>query len=444
MGRVDLEGHLVLGDLLACGLEHAAHLRREALVGVGHEAARAVDEAGGDAHAFDAVAERLLDAFDKTGGFANDFLVLLFLFAVGELAELEVGGGHGDELMAFELGHALHHPLVDALRHQEDFDALAAEGLEVRGAHGGLEVAGGEVVDVLLLLGHAGHVVGEAHVLLGRAGLGGGKAQELEDGVAVGVVLDGAFLHDGTEVLPEDGVLFLIVLRELAEHVECTLREGALELLRHAAFLEKLAGDVERQVGGVDEAADEAQVVRQELLGVVHDEDALHEELEAVLLFTRVEVPRGFGRRVEKGRVLELALDAVVGPAEGIAIVVREVLVEGLVLVFRHVLRGQRPEGAGVVDLLPGARHFSLDDVLVVLLHGFLLLPEEDGRGDVVGVLRDRVAQAPLAEELLLVLLEVKDDLGAAGLAGDVAGGEGAVAVGLPLHGFLGTRTRLA
>ena len=186
------------------------------------------------------------------------------------------------------------------------------------------------------------------------------------------------------------------------------------------------------------------KVVRQELLGVVHDEDALHEELEAVLLFTRVEVPRGFGRRVEKGRVLELALDAVVGPAEGIAIVVREVLVEGLVLVFRHVLRGKRPEGAGVVDLLPGARHFSLDDVLVVLLHGFLLLPEEDGRGDVVGVLRDRVAQAPLAEELLLVLLEMKDDLGAAGLAGDVAGGEGAVAVGLPLHGFLGTRTRLA
>lgn len=61
-----------------------------------------------------------------------------------------------------------------------------------------------------------------------------------------------------------------------------------------------------------------------------------------------------------------------------------------------------------------------------------------------VGVLGDRVAQAPFAEEFLLVFLEMKDDFRAAGFAGHVAGSEGAVAVGFPLNGFLGLGARLA
>ena len=46
-------------------------------------------------------------------------------------------------------------------------------------------------------------------------------------------------------------------------------------------LLQQLARDVQRQITGVDDALDEAQVQRQELLGVVHDEHAPHVQLQA-------------------------------------------------------------------------------------------------------------------------------------------------------------------
>ena len=51
---------------------------------------------------------------------------------------------------------------------------------------------------------------------------------------------------------------------------------------RIGLFLDHLARDVERQVGGIDQPAHEAQIARQDL-GVVGDEDALDVELDAAL-----------------------------------------------------------------------------------------------------------------------------------------------------------------
>ena len=88
-------------------------------------------------------------------------------------------------------------------------------------------------------------------------------------------------------------------------------------LHHHAVLLEDLAADVEGQVLGVDDAAHEAQVGRQEFLVVVGDEDAADVELDAGLVVGVVEVEGSLRRDVEEGRVLDGALGLGVHPQAG-------------------------------------------------------------------------------------------------------------------------------
>ena len=66
-----------------------------------------------------------------------------------------------------------------------------------------------------------------------------------------------------------------------------------------AALLEQLAADVQRQIGRIHHAFDKAQIARQQLLGVVHDEHAPHVELDAGFLRAVPQVLRGVLRDVE-------------------------------------------------------------------------------------------------------------------------------------------------
>ena len=93
-------------------------------------------------------------------------------------------------------------------------------------------------------------------------------------------------------------------------------------------FLQDLARHVERQVGRIDHAAHEAQIGRQQLLGVVHDEHAPHVELDPVARLAVPQVERRMRRNVEELRVLLPALDARVRPRERVLEVVADVLVE--------------------------------------------------------------------------------------------------------------------
>ena len=96
-----------------------------------------------------------------------------------------------------------------------------------------------------------------------------------------------------------------------------SMRQHALgrafaDRLHVAAFLQDLARDVQRQVGRIDHALDEAQVGRHQLLGVVHDEDALDVQLDAGALLAVPQVERRARRHVQQLRVFAAALDAVV------------------------------------------------------------------------------------------------------------------------------------
>ena len=98
------------------------------------------------------------------------------------------------------------------------------------------------------------------------------------------------------------------------------MRERFLQFLRHGRFLQHFTRNVEGKVVRVHKPAHKAQVVRQELLGFIHDEDALHKKLEPVLGITVKEIPRGLGRDVKKRRVLKLPFDLVVAPDQRIVV----------------------------------------------------------------------------------------------------------------------------
>ena len=164
----------------------------------------------------------------------------------------------------------------------------------------------------------------------------------------------------------------------------------------------------------VDDAADEAEVLRQQLLGVVHDEDALDVELDAALVVGLVEIERGLGRDVEERGVLERAFGRGVEPEERVFPVAGDGLVELLVVFVLELGLGAAPHGAGGVDLLGGAR---LDGLLLLGVPLALVVGEEDGEGDVVGVLLDDLLQAPAVGVLRAFFVEVDEDGGAGALA---------------------------
>ena len=136
-------------------------------------------------------------------------------------------------------------------------------------------------------------------------------AQQLAQLLAVGRVLVDAQLEVLGELLVELGVLVL-VLRHLEEEVEALLDEVLADDLEDLVLLQALARDVERQVLAVHHALDEAQVLRDELLAVVHDEDAAHVELDVVGLLARglEEVEGRALGQVDDALELHRALDA--------------------------------------------------------------------------------------------------------------------------------------
>ena len=174
------------------------------------------------------------------------------------------------------------------------------------------------------------------------------------DRFLVAVVFRRALFQHQTELLPEFLVAFGVVFGQLIQHLQHALGQRAAQVLRHAAVLQNLARHVQRQIVGIDQTTHEAQVVRHELLGVVHDEHALHVQFQAVLVIAVPHVPRRLRRDIQQAGVLLLAFHPVVAPAQRIGEIVGDVLVELFVLFIGHVSLAAGPQGLCLVDLFPG------------------------------------------------------------------------------------------
>ena len=198
-----------------------------------------------------------------------------------------------------------------------------------------------QVVDAILALAHAPHIVGEGNALARLLVVGGGEAQELQERLLVGEVLCHALLQHLAELVPELAVLLGF---ELAQGVEDAARQSVANGAGAFVLLQDFARDVERQVAAIHHAAHEPQVQGQELVGLVHDEHALDVELDPT---RRLPIPQVVGRalrHVHQARVLELPLNAVVAPDQRILEVMRNMAIELAVFVVVDLAAGTGPQ----------------------------------------------------------------------------------------------------
>merc|ERR1719311_253016 len=429
--RVDLHGllrghvrrHRVVAERLRA--HDALHVGGPAVL-AGDEDARRLGDALRHDNLLDLVAEDLLHELGERLEVGAELLPRLLLLL--GLLKLEALLGDRHELLAIVLLQLLHAVLVNGVDHEEDLVvALLALLDEGRGLHRLLRLAG-DVVDVLLRLGHARDVVLERGLLVAR--LGRVEHEQLRELGAVARVLVDAELDVLAELLVEL-LEVLRVLLDLAKELDALLDDVLLDHLEDLVLLERLARDVERQVLRVDDALHEGEPLWDEVLAVVHDEDAADVQLDvARVLLLRLEEVKRRALRHEKDRgELELALHGEVLDRQVLLPIVRERLVEGAVLLLRHLLRLARPDRLLLVHEVPLVRHL-LDLLLLLLLLRLLVVvlvivvidllvdrllgPEADRVVDELRVLLDEVLEAALLKVLELVLLEVAGDLGAA------------------------------
>ena len=121
--------------------------------------------------------------------------------------------------------------------------------------------------------------------------------------------------------------------------------------------LQRLARDVQRQVLGIDQAAEEPEVFGQQLAAVALHQDPLGAEVHAVLEPGEAEPLEVRGRAVEDRAELDRRVDRQVQvPERRLLGVVRQVLVEPGVLLLGHLALGLDPDRLLVVDDLARGR----------------------------------------------------------------------------------------
>ncbi len=121
------------------------------------------------------------------------------------------------------------------------------------------------------------------------------------------------------------------------------------------------------------------------------------------------QIERRRRRDVQQQRVLGAALDARVDVGERRLPVVRDVLVELVVLLGRDVGLPPRPQRGGLVDRL-----VLVGDPVFLLVRVPHLAAHQDRQRDVVGILADDRRQAAACQQVVLVRPQVQRDLGAA------------------------------
>ena len=142
-----------------------------------------------------------------------------FIYLIRQLVDGLIGFCNRLERFTVELGQVVHHPLVDAVRQQQHFDAFLAQQLQVRAALRRRVAVGGDVVDLLLPFFHAGDILFQRHGLRGGVGVRGGEAQQLSNGFNVCGVFCRAFLQHQAKLFPEGLVFFRIVFRQFFQHL---------------------------------------------------------------------------------------------------------------------------------------------------------------------------------------------------------------------------------
>jgi len=297
-----------------------------------------------DTHIRYPITQRLLEVLGQA---LERLLLLLLGLTLGlilDLLEVELALSDGLERVLVILAEVRDQPFVDGFAKQQHLNALLTEQLQMGAVLRRLERIAGDVIDALLTFTHAADVVVQRHDGAAVRIVGRMETQQACDALLIGRILDRPLLEDATELIPELGVVLGAILGELVQRIQHALDVSAANTIDELIMLEQLARDIQGQVIGIHEAAYETQPARQQALRVIHDEHAPNIELHAVRLLAVEEVKRPtLGNEQQRGVGL-IALDLVVDPGQRLIEVVRDVLVERLVLVVADLVLGTQPQ----------------------------------------------------------------------------------------------------
>ena len=383
---------------------------------------------GGGLDLLDLLLQAGLDEIEEGG-------VFLF-FRVVRLLQIEIPLFGAPEGLLLEFVEIPDHPLVDGVRHEEDFEILFLQPLQVGAVQKRGQVVAGNVVDLLLVRLHPADVVRQGRVLPVRVGRL--VAQQRRDLVLVVEVLGNPGLEDRAE-LPVEGLVFFRL--HFRQEIQDLLDQVLLDVPDEGILLEDLAADVQIEVRGIDDALDEGQVPGHEFLAVLHDEDPLGVELNPVFLLLGEEIEGGLRGDVQKGAVFRRPFEFQVEVGQGGIPVMADVAVEFVVLLVGDLLLALGP------DRLHGVEGLFPDHLLCLSLLRFAVLVEnrlrplhvhDDGIGDKIGMLLHDAAEGPLVGEILLVLFRLfqfQEDRRSPGRLLRRFDGVGAVPGGFPFRG---------
>ena len=180
--------------------------------------------------------------------------------------------------------------------------------------------------------------------------------------------------------------------------------------LELGVLLQRLARDVERDVGGVHHAAHEVEVVGHEVGALLLNEHVGGVQRDALLVVGAVQVERGLRGDEEQAVVADAALGVEADGARRRRVVVEGRLVELVVVLLRDLRLGLLPDGLDRVDGLELGVALPLGLVVLGGVFGLGQLTalrdlHAHGVAHVVGVLADELLQAPLAEQFVGVLV---------------------------------------
>ena len=220
-----------------------------------------------------------------------------------------------------------------------------------------------------------------------------------------------------------------------------------MDQLELVVLLQHLAADVQAQILTVHNALDEAEVIRQQVGALLHNEHAGCVQGQALFIILGVEVVGTVAGHEQQGIIICSALGAADDDAGGVGIIAKLFLIEVRVLLVGHFALLLFPDGHHAVQSFQLGVSLPFGLIILRLGIGFRLLAlvlalHLDGIAHIVAVLLHDGHDAVLIEEVVVVVrlsirLDVQDDLGACGV---LLGGGHFVAVhtgGLPLPCFI-------
>merc|ERR1719204_883640 len=317
---------------------------------------------------FDFLVEDVLDDFAETLELGFEFFAPFLLVFV--LGQFQAFFGHRNQSLTVVFPQLLDDVFIDGFGHVNDFESALLNALHEGRVGNRVFALAGDVVDLLLILLHPADVVFERSHLVAAAG--SVVAKNVRDLLSVRRIFVDSQLHILGELLVEL-LAHVLILHDFFEHFHAFLDEILADHLQDFVLLKGFSGDVEREIFGVDDALDEAEVFGDELLAVVHDEDAADVQLDVVLLLLVLEQVEGgaFGDEQE-GLELELTLDGKVFDRKMVFPVVRQALVKVTIFLLGNVVGVSGPDWLRLVQLLV-FDVFGLD-FLGFLLRVFLLV----------------------------------------------------------------------